>query len=479
MAVINLPADNRWGSLGQGIGGILGQVAGAVGQNQIAQGVSQIMQDPNVSEADKGVQALKKFGNPGYQVYQNLVKTQVLQGQLKDALAGAGLKTVQATAEQAKLPGTVAEQQARVNLMGAQEGQTQAATALDKAKVPLVGAQIGAENAATEKTQAETTQTNVATTLGKLKVEATQRALDQQQAMLRDGGTTIDGSLTAMGIAPGSPTGAAAKAAYVGEPDPVKKWDKFMGVIKPMLAAKERADITANAPKPLAPEFQKEAATAAEAATSAQRFADVFVKGGSQELGMAKGANFKKFLESKGLPTGDQNLVEMMNAATQQEASTAVGGGGFGGAWKVALAKQVTPGITESPLAAAEALDQVSDRQIARYQSLLSGATDNQKTQQYKDGIAQWQKVKNTIGMDRQLVTDPTTKQPRAVLYIGGSQVDPKSFEKLVDGATMYKFKDGSSASGANIIASARKVGVAPDTGLATLASQHGGIAGQ
>ena len=95
MPVINLPRDTRWSELGTALGGALEKVVGAYTQKQQNEEIARIMASPEIAEADKPKEIIKKYG---LDVYGNFVKTQVLQSQAKENAANALLKTAQASA---------------------------------------------------------------------------------------------------------------------------------------------------------------------------------------------------------------------------------------------------------------------------------------------------------------------------------------------------------------------------------------------
>jgi hypothetical protein len=119
-----------------------------------------------------------------------------------------------------------------------------------------------------------------------------------------------------------------------------------------------------------------------------------------------------------------------MNANLQQVASSAMGGGGFGGEWKTRLASKTTPSITETPLHAIIAADQVADRMIERLDARLQ---DHPEQKSLQTARARWGDVKKVTGSYQSYDWAPDPKQPTKlapVVLFNGDQVDAKTFDR-------------------------------------------------
>jgi len=238
----------------------------------------------------------------------------------------------------------------------------------------------------------------------------------------------------------------------------------------------QAAETRREAPRMTPEAEQKVAADATTHATSALRFINEFAKGGAEKLGFFKGANATAYLQRIGLPFGDPQVVDMWNSASQQVASTATQGGGFFAQGRVKLAHDVTAGITETPLHALLATDQVADRMINSLEGRISGMVDSRtgrelaNTAPLRNALAEWQKVKAVTGTLDAYVT----KDGKSVVMFNGNEVNYKNFSKTFDGGKTFK-TDAGEIVGSEVIANARKVGVTPEQWLA---AAHGFVKG-
>ncbi len=89
MPVINLPQDTRWGDAGQGLGKLLGGIAGAVGEAQMRKGMAEIQQDPNNSPNDITKKVFENWGKAGITALGEQFKVEGEQAQIRDTLAQA------------------------------------------------------------------------------------------------------------------------------------------------------------------------------------------------------------------------------------------------------------------------------------------------------------------------------------------------------------------------------------------------------
>lgn len=442
MPVINLPRDTRWGDLGTALGGLVGNVVAGARQAEVAQGVADIVADPALSENDKGVQALKKFGEPGYNFYKDFVKTQVLQGQLKDVLAQAGVRSLQGQVIQRQLSAGTPELEAQklgaqTGLLGAQTTQTQEEAARTKLLSPieagLKGAQttnvqqqttesqtllpgrVKEQEANTAKTQVQALQGNAAipgteaeSELARLKVDQTKMMLEQQRKMLVEGTSTLTNILTSVGIDPRSVRGQQAFQAYMNEPDPSKKYSAFSAVVEKGVSEAEHQA----RPQPVTDATQNRIVAAATQVESTEKFLDAFVKRGASKIGWwPNAAPAQALMEKLGWPTGDTELVSMFNSALQQAADTATQGGGFYAEGRLRVAKETTPNIAGTPLHAMIAMDEVAGRKLSELKVVRDNLTPGQPRAAIDATIKRWEQIKATTGSLRSYTSTPWTVQ--------------------------------------------------------------------
>lgn len=521
MPVINLPRDERFGDLGKGLGGLIGAIAQNAQMQQTQTAVADIMQDQTIPEPAKYAKILKEHGTLGQELYTKAVQNQLAQAKIKDTLSEVGLRTVQTAAQQAKLekefplqleqikantanvsseatarntllPGQVTQQAAQTAQTTATAGNLASETSERNALLPgkveqqpvqraLTGAQAGnvasetterqallpgkveAQPIQRELTRAQTEAQQVEAGLGAAKLpkvqvegELARIQLEQMKGILTEAGgnTRLDNLSDKLGLSPQQKE--LAKAAWMAEKDITKKDEAFM---------KEVVKLPAS-PEPV----RKETSGDSEAAVSSKKFLEVFRAGGAEKIGSIEGilkgdipANVKAWMEKHGLSTGDPEFVSMLNSSLQQVASNATSGGGFYAQGRVELAKETTATISQTPLHALIALDEVADRKLAKLQNLKLGASPSENTKNIDDAIKHYQDVKSITGTLNSYVTGKGTSAERSVVLFDGNQVDAKTFKKLIEGPKTYEFKGGAHMTGTALIEEARKRGVAPD----------------
>lgn len=435
MPVINLPQDTRWGDLGKGLGGLLGAVAGAYQQKQVQEGVSQINDDTSVAADKKPSEIFKKFGNAGIEALAKMNALKEQQSVITKNLAGAGLQSIETRLKEAMLPTAEREALAKTRALEAQPAHIAAETSNLNASAANTAALTGPKVALTNN-EAALTGTNV------------EIATEKLDRMRRAGSDTVglDVQLAPFKLSPEET--AAAKMTYQGaETKAPGSGDAAMSAyVRNLVTSREKRE----APKPTPEAEQKFSSDSVQHATSALRFIDTFKKGGAQDIGFFSGANAKAFMEKWGIPTGDVAVVDMWNAAQQQVASAATQGGGFFAQGRVKLAHDVTAGITETPLHALLATDQVADRMIGALEGRLSGFTGTSTvTKPIESALAKWREVKATTGTFKSEVTQDGKK---TIAYFEGKQIDPKTFKTLLDPEKTYDLGSGHKTTGAEII---------------------------
>jgi hypothetical protein len=534
MPVLNLPKDERFEKIGQGLGGLIGAIAQNAQQQQAQAGVAEVMQDQTMSEPQKYAKILKDHGPLGQELYTKAVQNQFIQSKIKDITSEIGKRTVETAAAQAKLDkefplhlqqiqantaNVASETTARdtklgpeVAQIGAQTGLTQANTgnvqseeATRRAILPgtlaaqpierdvkaaqavniaseadernaLLGGKVAAQPVARGLTQAETEKTQVETGLGAAKLpkvmvenELAKIQLDMIKGTLspEGGSSRLDDLSKRLGLT--APQKELAKSAWMAEKDPLKKDEAFL---------KEVARL------PSAPvDVRKETGADAEAAISSKKFLDLFRKGGAEKLGFGDVfstldprdlAAVKGAMEKRGLSTGDPEFVGMFNSSLQQIASAATAGGGIGFAQgRVDLAKETTATISQSPLHALIALDETADRKLAKLQNMRKNMSPSEPREGVDDAIKHYQDVKAITGTLNAYVVDKGAPGERQVVLFDGSQVDPKTFKKIVDGKKEYKVGSGF-GTGAEFVEQARIRNLDPETYIKQLQTKFG-----
>lgn len=500
MPVVNLPQDTRWGDLGKGLGQVLGAVGGSLGQLKVQTGVAELMQDPSISDADKGVQALKKFGDAGYKVYQETVNTALKQAQVKNVLAEAGLSTVQSRLKEQQLPyedklaaararltalegdatkqkttegatllpGKVAQQGAQTGLTTAETGKTVADTTASTELLPFKKDQAGAQ---TTLTGAEAAKTGQETDLIKLKVDQAKK-FQRLSAEGVSGDASIDALARGMGIPGDSPIVAAAKAHLSSDPDPMKGQQNAINELTKFATSQSAAKIR-NEGVAAPQDIRKTAASASEAAFSAKQFLDAFDAGGYKDVGTLTGGPLKAMLERWGIASGDMNLVQMWNASKQQIASQASSGQGFGGEWRVKLAQDTTEGIKESPLHSIMALGEIAGRMKSNLETQLSGLTTEPQKAPIEKALKEVDEIyQRTHSL--QGYTVPSGGGEKSVVLYNGNQVDPKTFKPLMQGSESFDVGQGHTMTASALFPKAQQARLTPQEALAKIRANYG-----
>lgn len=502
MPVIQLPADNRWGALGAGLGNVATGLLNAYNDKQLGQDVSTVVQDDTVPEAKKPAKILEKFGRKGLEIYDQLKADEQKAAVVTHLLAQTGLTNIQAKAQEAQLPSVgpqaqanVAATTARTELTGAQTAETAQQTAriaaltgpeteLTSAKVPLTQAQTGNVQAESRKNAAEASTLEQQNALRALLTGAPDATAINPQG----GPAQVDPSAP---LAPNAAAPAANVSPLARLPQLDQKVDTILKAFPALTPAQTSAakSVYADAlvkgqnadtaltsflssvsrqTKGETPKFNesevKQAGEESKHAESARRFMERFAAGGAQQIGTFRGAPLVAKLEQWGIPTGNVSDVDMWNSSQQQVASAATAGGGFFAAGRVKLAKDVTSGITETPLHALLATDQVADRQLSALNTRLASLKEtNTSSKSTEKAIADWDRVKKITGSFRsEVVPDPRKPDDlsagRTVAFFQGNQIDPKTFAPLVknDTATTYDLGKGLKIDGSRLFEAAR-----------------------
>jgi hypothetical protein len=454
-----------------------------------------------MSEPQKYAKILKDHGPLGQELYTKAVQNQFMQSRIKDITSEIGKRTVETAAAQAKLdqefpeqltqlktknrllgteaagqeallPGLVPAQAASTELTRQKAAETGAKATQEQALTPGV---VPAQTAKTKLLEKEAGKTDVETdVLGAkgqeqlIKNEVQRIQLDMLKGLTTEAGAVskLDARAKSFGLTPAQ--AELAKGAWLAEKDPLKKDEAYI---------KEVARL------PEAPtDVRKETATDAEGAYSAKNFLDVFRKGGAEKLGFGdlfKSGNpfdlasLKAAMEKRGLSTGDPEFVSMLNSSLQQIASNGTSGSGFISKERIDLAKETTATISQSPLHALLALDEVAKRKLAKLNNMLLSMSPSQPKEGIRDAIQHYKDITDVTNTLQAYVVDKDAPGERQVVLFDGSQVDPKTFKKIVDGKKEYKVGSGF-GTGAEFVEQARIRKLDPETYIKQLQSKFG-----
>lgn len=421
MPVINLPTDQRWGQLGAGLGALLGQVVQARQLNTAAQGVAQIQQDPGIPEDQKAARVLQQYGEPGWNIYTQIMKNEAVRStisgnQARTGEAQARTQLYQGQAEQ--LPGRTRAQIDK-DAAEAQAARARAALAPGENEKNFYEGQAAQARAGQE--QATTAKTNLEVERMKAAVgpvpEAVATALAPYKGVLDD---TQMASAQAQGqqaemVKPGTGAAVAGRAAE--------------GILKNFQSSTDT---------------QKLVSSSTLGATSAQDF----IKGFEAEpsTGLFRGITLRAWLERQGVGTGDKAVLAQAEADILQAGTLATQGGGFFSVGRYNLAKDMVPSLRSSPLANVIKLDQIANRNVADLQSRQS--TEPRSRVSIQKTIDQWQKVKDWTNSYQ---TYQTTGARTALIH-NGDQIDSGNFKVLIQGSKVYDLGQGQNLTGAQII---------------------------
>jgi hypothetical protein len=261
MPVVNLPQDTRFGDLGKGLGGLVGAIAQGVQQQQAQAGVAEVMQDQTMSEPQKYAKILKDHGTLGQELYTKAVQNQFMQSKIKDITSEIGKRTVETAAAQAKLeqefpeqltqlkrknqllgieatgqeallPGLVPAQAASTELTRQKAAETGAKATQEQALTPGI---VPAQAAKTKLLEKEAGKTDVETDVlgakgqGELIKNEVQRIqLDMLKGLTTEAGaiSKLDARAKSFGLTPAQ--AELAKGAWLAEKDPLKKDEAYM-----------------------------------------------------------------------------------------------------------------------------------------------------------------------------------------------------------------------------------------------------------
>lgn len=479
MPVIQLPRDDRFGQIGQGLGNLIGGAITAFNDKNVQQGVAEIMQDPSISDSEKGVQALKKFGDKGYTFYQQFVKTRVLDAQLKDTLADVALKGIKAKAEEAKLPTVAKQAEANVALTGSQTAENLANVSQIQTMLPARLEALGAQTTATQATTATENALRQPRVAGAV-AGALEKSEDVDanrmknaatgQVLLQEGipvpptvGRGLEVAQEQPALAqPPAGTGTVGRLGDLVKPFNLTPDEQ--GQVQSVYTANERkkrgtgldaaldhakslatAKAKAEKPAPLPEGSAKLARGAAGYGAVSERFMQDVIQD-PEKVGLLSGAGLKARLDRYGLPVGDQTLLNMLEAQKQLVAQQAKSGAVFMSAQTIKLAKDIAPSVDRSPLSNLLSLGSVARERLAELSNELLRYKDTPvQVAAINDAMRPWQNIqKVTDTIQSHVVTDERGRNERTVMYFMGNQVNPLSMKPLVknDDSTKYPIRD-------------------------------------
>lgn len=461
MPVITLPQDTRWGDLGKGLGGLLGQAVQHYQDQQVAAGVSQLQMDPQFSDPAKLLsEVTRRFGNKGLETLTTQLKTQALRKNLN--LVEAETQGARARAEHTTLetdvlgkqaPEQLAQLRAKTEAEKARTALTTAETGIVPEKGKLLAAQEGGEEARTAQGYAAA---------GHLAAQTDVLRQQAQSIATLQGPGVIEKQLSDAGIE--DPKGE--KASYL-------RGEVASGGItgyKTALATLQRQKEVLEKPTDLTPETRKSITSAAALAPSLAPFLEPIKPGTPAGFG----AGISDWLTKHGLG-GDPDIMARSTAATQSMAHFAEAGSGFGGAWRVALAKDIVPQINRTPVYSVLETGQIAKGMVETLKSQLeqNKVIKGRNTKAIEDQLATYQGMldkANTLWWGQPAVGADKKPTGPTQFYYQGNQVDPKTLQIIRPNAEfpatkVYKDVYGQTHTGAEINEAARRLGLDPQTG--------------
>lgn len=481
MPVINLPRDERWGDLGKGLGSLIENVSKGLLDKRASEGVAAIVSDPNISEADKPSRILKDFGDLGYKKYQEMIKAQVTQAQIKDTFSQIGLRDVQRRIREAQAPFAAKAAETDIAKDTAQIGQINQATARSAATLPGDIAQTAAQTAQTQaqtKTEDAARDPRVAGLLGtalekkesvdeqRLRNAATRSTLGEQGVPTppmvgRSAEVAPPAEQPPSLTAPGTPRKAPESLGVML--DPFKLTDPERKAAEATYTANERKkpgtgldaavdyaakrqeakDRQANLPA-VDTDTVKATRQSASYGTISERFMNELVKDPSA-IGLLGATGLRARLERIGLPTGDTSLVTMLEAQKQLVGQQAQTGSVFMSGQTIKLARDIAQNIDRSGMSNLVGLGLVADERLAELRVMSKRYEGNERAQAViAEGAAPWERIKKITDSIQPVTMKDKSGNEYGVLYFMGNQVDTHTMKPLVaQDATKYKTKSG------------------------------------
>lgn len=468
MSVVYLPEDKRWSLIGEGVGSLVGAFVSRKlidsDNKRVAQQVQDINADDTISSQDKPYRISEVAGTKGLAMQQALLKMQqqgivtqkdIAQTQEAKARADQIRQTTQTQAQtaplqQQKLQGEVAAQPLQRANIASEISARETKTPLEAQNLQLTG-QKTAEELQQQQSQRDALARVLATTKPPEGIDPTQWYSAQLQGLL-GGPSAAARGLEATTRAKATADEATAQAGPRAEA---------------RMAAEQKAKQGTVA---LPTQTVQTAAGAARTATGLSTVLDS-VERDPKSVGGATGY-VKAWLNEHGYASSDPMFTQQLAASQQLVAAAAQSGSGFGGKWRVDLAKTISPTVVKGKVYSVLEAGQIAHDQLAYLQNLKQNYSSGQyNTQGLDASIDQMQKV-----ADR---TDSLwwTKDGKTIFY-GGKQVDKETLQPVKGGAseltadakignTTFVAKDVNDA--------ARAKGLTPQQVLAALQAKLGG----
>lgn len=461
MATITLPTDNRFGALGQGIGGIAGQIAGAVAARATDAGVAQVIQDAAIPAPQKLSVIMQKFGPAGVQSYTKQLQANLLTAQIGNL--GATTARTQAATTGQDLANQVTQNTLPQQIL---------APALANARTQATTALTGAQTAATQQQTSESGQlfplktealaTSTGETAARRDLTQTQAdvlaAQAKAEANLLQNPASIDDMLKEQGITD------PQEAAYVKQSFALEGVKGFRAAVSQLqannarvAAAKAAADIKNQEPQPTPEAPAKVADSAAQTYASTDNFMKALVADGGNS-GTLSGATIKSFAAKHGFPVDDPTFLSEFENQQQAILARATSGNGFVSEGRIKLAQDVGMNLSKEPLLNVMAANATADQVLASLnaQKARYSTTPNINMKPLDDQIAQWQDFKR-----RYDVSSYVTKDNKSVVTMGGAMIDPSSLKTIIDPGKTYQTTAGK-FTGAQIMQNAAAHGIDP-----------------
>lgn len=453
MPVIQLPRDDRFGLLGNALGGLIGKVADAYGQQQVNQDIAQTLQDPNLSDSGKWSKILKEHGQHGMEALTKYLKAQELQAQL----------TKQQTLQPFVQP--MAAAQLKKEQAGADIAAAQASNAPLKSTT-----EVGMLQDERAKVQAETDRL-------KLENQLTKNYMDVYKVTSAEGPAAGRAAFEKrLRAVPGMSEDAIQQGLLSYDITPPTPKNPFAPQEAGVKAAQSvqtgyrQSAIRADQPKDLPVEERKEAASLAAQAQSLEHVMDAIEQGGSTG---GPSAAFSTFLAQHGMGTPDPNTLNQLTGGERLLADFVQTGSGFGGEYRVRLGREVLPSVLKGKLFNVMQAGAIAHEALEREQSKLRDFTKGTRTESIQANIDRYQKL-----IDRTSASLWWTKE--GTVFWKGKQVDPDTMQPVKGGASEFDAKQsfdlggGYNATGAQINIAARAAGMTPQQFLANRQAKYG-----
>lgn len=488
MAVITLPQDTRWGDLGKGLGGLLGNVISNIQDQRVSTGVSQIMNDPQFAgdPAKMLGEVSKQYGGPGIkkltEIQDNLIKI----GNLQKIAAETGLDRQRATqiAQDVEIkgeqkPDILAQARANVKatetatalgaartsdvLAGVPGTVAKSTVAQEEQKADIAGATVARTGAAADKDRAAASFDAARTAQIDARVKMYQSLFSPVNPQDKNSPLVIDKMATDLGITDPNDIARVRNEATLNPDNPGAA---ARSAIDKILADRQKLS------ERMPPSDIRKLTDQASAGISTL---SPFMEPG-EKLGYTGGV--RAWLEKKGFNTSDPGMMASAIAGEQNMAHFAESGAGFGGAWRTKLGADVTPQPFHTRMWNVLATGQIAQQEINRLTNAKNQmAAARYSTEQIKplqDQIDSYQRLldnANSLWWAYDGQDGKGNGTGKVHFYYRGQEVDqgtlrPLGTNTLADPSMRYRMADNRVLSAADINDTARKAGLTPQAML-------------